>query len=65
MLCDVVYAFYSTIVVTTSFLLENPKEQKAIIIIIPMAPLYAIVSFVGLLDICGRTFFSPASSLEP
>ncbi|XP_062013261.1 uncharacterized protein LOC133729716 [Rosa rugosa] len=35
------------------FYWKNPKEQKAIIIIILMAPLYAIDSFVGLLDIQG------------
>lgn len=35
------------------FYWKNPKEQKAIIIIILMAPLYAVVSFVGLLDIQG------------
>ena len=31
------------------FYWKNPKEQKAIIIIILMAPIYAAVSFVGLL----------------
>lgn len=40
------------------FYWKNPKEQKAIIIIILMAPLYAADSFVGLLDIRGsRAFF--------
>lgn len=41
------------------FYWKNPKEQKAIIIIVLMAPLYAITSFVGLLDIQGsKTFFT-------
>lgn len=35
------------------FYWKNPKEQKAIIIIILMAPIYAVDSFVGLLDIRG------------
>lgn len=39
------------------FFWKNPKEQKAIIIIILMAPIYAIVSFVGLLDIRGSEAF--------
>jgi hypothetical protein len=41
------------------FYWKNPKEQKAILIIVLMAPLYAISSFVGLLDIQGsKTFFT-------
>lgn len=39
------------------FYWKNPKEQKAILIIILMAPLYAIDSFVGLLDIQGSEAF--------
>lgn len=39
------------------FFWKNPKEQKAIIIIILMAPIYAVVSFVGLLDIRGSEAF--------
>ncbi|KAL3627671.1 hypothetical protein CASFOL_029034 [Castilleja foliolosa] len=35
------------------FYWKNPKEQKAILFIILMAPLYAVDSFVGLLDIQG------------
>ncbi|KAK6124417.1 hypothetical protein DH2020_041837 [Rehmannia glutinosa] len=35
------------------FYWKTPKEQKAILIIILMAPVYAVVSFVGLLDIKG------------
>ncbi|XP_073025339.1 uncharacterized protein [Primulina eburnea] len=36
---------------------KKPKEQSAIIIIVLMAPLYAIDSYVGLLDIRGSTTF--------
>ncbi|KAL1222876.1 LAZ1-like protein 1 [Cardamine amara subsp. amara] len=40
------------------FYWKNPKEQKAILIIILMAPVYAINSFVGLLDAKGsKPFF--------
>ncbi|XP_048323350.2 uncharacterized protein LOC107422141 [Ziziphus jujuba] len=39
------------------FYWKNPKEQKAIIIIILMAPIYAMDSFVGLLDIQGSEAF--------
>ncbi|KAK9022917.1 hypothetical protein V6N11_003153 [Hibiscus sabdariffa] len=39
------------------FYWKNPKEQKAILIIILMAPIYAVVSFVGLLDVKGSTAF--------
>jgi len=39
------------------FFWKSPKEQKAIIIIILMAPIYAIVSFVGLLDFRGSEAF--------
>lgn len=39
------------------FYWKNPKEQKAIIIIILMAPIYAADSFIGLLDIEGSTAF--------
>ncbi|XP_024018893.1 transmembrane protein 184 homolog DDB_G0279555 [Morus notabilis] len=47
------------------FYWKNPKEQKAIIIIILMAPLYAIVSFVGLLDIQGsKVFFTFLESVK-
>ncbi|CAN6168212.1 unnamed protein product [Urochloa humidicola] len=41
------------------FYWKNPKEQKAILIIVLMAPLYAVSSFVGLLDVQGsKTFFT-------
>lgn len=47
------------------FYWKNPKEQKAIIIIILMAPLYAIDSFVGLLDIEGsKPFFTFLDSVK-
>ncbi|KAK4347098.1 hypothetical protein RND71_033437 [Anisodus tanguticus] len=47
------------------FYWKNPKEQKAIIMIIIMAPLYAIDSFVGLLDIRGsKTFFMFLDSVK-
>lgn len=47
------------------FYWKNPKEQKAIIIIILMAPIYAIVSFVGLLDIRGsKEFFTLLESIK-
>ncbi|XXG83263.1 hypothetical protein AAC387_Pa10g1059 [Persea americana] len=47
------------------FYWKNPKEQKAIIIIILMAPLYAVNSFVGLLDIQGsKTFFTFLDSVK-
>lgn len=47
------------------FYWKNPKEQKAIIIIILMAPIYAIVSFVGILDIRGsKEFFTLLESVK-
>ncbi|GLT83018.1 hypothetical protein SLE2022_013310 [Rubroshorea leprosula] len=47
------------------FYWKNPKEQKAIIIIILMAPIYAIDSFVGLLDIRGsKAFFVFLDSIK-
>ncbi|XP_058199433.1 uncharacterized protein LOC131314656 [Rhododendron vialii] len=47
------------------FYWKNPKEQKAIIIIILMAPIYAIVSFVGLVDIQGsKPFFMFLGSIK-
>lgn len=47
------------------FYWKKPKEQKAILIIIFMAPLYAIDSFVGLLDIQGsKTFFMFLDSIK-
>lgn len=47
------------------FYWKNPKEQKAIVIIILMAPIYATVSFVGLLDIKGsKEFFMFLESVK-
>ncbi|KAK1557455.1 hypothetical protein Q3G72_024922 [Acer saccharum] len=47
------------------FYWKNPKEQKAIIVIILMAPIYAIVSFVGFLDIKGsKPFFTFLESIK-
>uniref|UniRef100_A0A5B7CDU8 Transmembrane protein 184C n=1 Tax=Davidia involucrata TaxID=16924 RepID=A0A5B7CDU8_DAVIN len=47
------------------FYWKNPKEQKAIIIIILMAPVYAIDSFVGLLDFQGsKAFFTFLDSIK-
>ncbi|KAJ3675647.1 hypothetical protein LUZ60_004689 [Juncus effusus] len=47
------------------FYWKNPKEQKAILIIVSMAPLYAIDSFVGLLDIQGsKAFFTFLDSVK-
>lgn len=44
---------------------KKPEEQKAIVIIILMAPLYAIDSFVGLLDYQGsETFFTFLDSIK-
>ncbi|TYJ13025.1 hypothetical protein E1A91_A10G023000v1 [Gossypium mustelinum] len=44
---------------------KNPKEQKAIVIIILMAPIYAVVSFVGLLDVRGsKEFFTLLESIK-
>ncbi|KAJ6935381.1 hypothetical protein NC652_010407 [Populus alba x Populus x berolinensis] len=47
------------------FYWKNPKEQKAIIIIILMAPIYAVDSYVGLLDIQGsKAFFTFLDSVK-
>ncbi|PIA59578.1 hypothetical protein AQUCO_00400457v1 [Aquilegia coerulea] len=44
---------------------KNPKEQKAIVIIVLMAPIYAIVSYVGLVDFMGSaTFFTFLESIK-
>lgn len=48
-----------------TFYWKNPKEQKAILIIMMMAPVYAINSFVGLLDIRGgKPFFMFLDSVK-
>ncbi|KAL3519662.1 hypothetical protein ACH5RR_017811 [Cinchona calisaya] len=47
------------------FYWKNPKEQKAILIIILMAPVYAVDSFVGLLDFQGsKPFFMFLDSIK-
>ncbi|GAB2211077.1 hypothetical protein Droror1_Dr00016368 [Drosera rotundifolia] len=47
------------------FYWKNPKEQKAILIIILMAPIYAADAFVGLLDIEGsKPFFTFLDSVK-
>ncbi|KAK6932502.1 Organic solute transporter subunit alpha/Transmembrane protein 184, partial [Dillenia turbinata] len=47
------------------FYWKNPKEQKAIVVIILMAPIYAIDSYVGLLDIQGsKAFFMLLESIK-
>lgn len=47
------------------FYWKYPKEQKAIIVIILMAPIYAVVSFVGLLDFRGsKAFFMCLESIK-
>lgn len=44
---------------------KNPKEQKAIIVIVLMAPLYAIDSYAGLIDVQGSsTFFTFLESVK-
>ena len=44
---------------------KKPKEQKAIVIITLMAPIYAIDSFVGLLDFQGsKAFFMFLDSVK-
>ncbi|KAF9612111.1 hypothetical protein IFM89_038179 [Coptis chinensis] len=58
--CSVMLTMHFTVQLLSQHLFywKNPKEQKAIIIIMLMAPVYAIVSFVGLSDFQGsRTFF--------
>ncbi|KAK1305218.1 hypothetical protein QJS10_CPA01g01164 [Acorus calamus] len=59
--CCVMLSMHFTVQLLSQHLFywKNPKEQKAIIIIILMAPIYAIDSFVGLLDIQGsKPFFT-------
>ncbi|RAL40955.1 unnamed protein product [Cuscuta campestris] len=44
---------------------KKPKEQSAILIIIFMAPLYAVVSYIGLIDFLGsNTFFTFLESIK-
>lgn len=65
--CCVMLSMHFTVQLLSQHLFywKNPKEQKAIIIIILMAPLYAIDSFVGLLDIQGsKAFFMILDSVK-
>ncbi|KAL0926631.1 hypothetical protein M5K25_002870 [Dendrobium thyrsiflorum] len=65
--CGVMLTMHFTVQLLSQhlFFWKNPKEQKAIIIIILMAPLYAIDSFVGLLDIQGsKAFFTFLDSVK-
>jgi len=65
--CCVMLSMHFTVQLLSQHLFywKNPKEQKAIIIIILMAPLYAIDSFVGLLDIRGsKVFFTFLDSVK-
>lgn len=44
---------------------RNPKEQKAIVVIVLMAPIYAVVSYVGLRDFMGsEEFFTFLESIK-
>lgn len=44
---------------------KNPKEQKAIVVIILMAPIYGVVSYIGLRDFMGSTeFFTFLESIK-
>ncbi|KAL8460330.1 hypothetical protein ACS0TY_031250 [Phlomoides rotata] len=57
--------FTSQLVSNHLFYWKNPKEQKAILIIILMAPVYAANSFVGLIDIGGsKPFFMLLDSVK-
>ena len=44
---------------------KKPKEQKAIVIIILMAPIYAVDSYVGLINFFGsKPFFTLLDSIK-
>lgn len=65
--CCVMLSMHFTVQLVSQHLFywKNPKEQKAILIIVLMPPLYAITSFVGLLDIKGsKTFFTCLESVK-
>ncbi|KAM1150153.1 hypothetical protein EV2_031583 [Malus domestica] len=64
--CMMVTTHFSLQLLSEHFFCWNkPKEQKAIIIIILMAPLYAIDSFVGLLDYQGsKVSFTVLDSIK-
>ncbi|VVB12191.1 unnamed protein product [Arabis nemorensis] len=56
---SVLLTLYFTIQLVSQHLFhwKNPKEQKAILIIVLMAPIYAIVSFIGLYYVKGGEIF--------
>eukprot|EP00249_Psilotum_nudum_P010638 c22669_g1_i1 orf=312-1199(-) len=57
--------FTGQLVAQHLFYWKNPKEQKAILIIVFMAPLYAVDSFFGLVDIRGsKTYFMFLDSVK-
>ncbi|XBJ00942.1 hypothetical protein VPH35_020709 [Triticum aestivum] len=65
--CCVMLSMHFTVQLVSQHLFywKNPKEQKAILIIVLMPPLYAITSFAGLLDIKGsKTFFTCLESVK-
>ena len=65
--CCVLFTLHFTIQLLSQHLYywKNPKEQKAIIIIILMAPIYAAVSFAGLSDFRGsKAFFMFLESIK-
>jgi hypothetical protein len=65
--CCVMLSMHFTVQLVSQHLFywKNSKEQKAILIIVLMPPLYAITSFVGLLDIKGsKTFFTCLESVK-
>lgn len=65
--CCVMLTMHFTVQLLSQHLFywKNPKEQKAILVIILMAPIYAIDSFVGLLDIEGsKAFFMFLDSIK-
>ncbi|KAK9209328.1 hypothetical protein WN944_001694 [Citrus x changshan-huyou] len=64
--CVMLTTHFSTQLLSEHFLSwKKPKEQKAIIIIILMAPIYAIDSYVGLIDFQGsKAFFMFLESVK-
>uniref|UniRef100_A0A453CD52 Uncharacterized protein n=1 Tax=Aegilops tauschii subsp. strangulata TaxID=200361 RepID=A0A453CD52_AEGTS len=65
--CCVMLSMHFTVQLVSQHLFywKNAKEQKAILIIVLMPPLYAITSFVGLLDIKGsKAFFTCLESVK-
>ncbi|XAR67537.1 hypothetical protein NMG60_11002329 [Bertholletia excelsa] len=65
-LCVMLTAHYSVQLLSEHIMSwKKPKEQKAIIIIILMAPIYAIDSYVGLLEFRGsKSFFMLLDSIK-